>query len=176
MPLRFVLISRWQLNVPAQRLWDLITDYETWPRWWPNVVAVRQRKPGDADGLGAVNEFDWRSGLGYGFTLSVETVRVKKLVELEGSAQGDLRGTGLWVLEPIDSESVRVTYRWDVELQKPWMRLFAPLLHPVFAWRHFAVMARGAHGMARHLGCAVSELEERSFVTSARADATPETS
>lgn len=96
-------------------------------------------------------------------------MRIKKLAEIEVSAQGDLRGSGLWLLESVAPDAVRVTYRWDVELEKPWMRLAAPLLRPVFAWRHFVVMARGARGMARHLHCMLSELEERSFFVPASA-------
>lgn len=29
-----------QLNAPAQRVWRLITDTRTWPRWGPSVRAV----------------------------------------------------------------------------------------------------------------------------------------
>lgn len=45
------------------------------------------------------------------------------------------------------------------------MRRLAPLLRPVFAWRHFAVMASGAQGMARQLGCQLSGIEEWSVIS-----------
>jgi hypothetical protein len=166
MSTRFVMISRWRLAVPRERVWHLLTETRDWPRWWPNVAAVRRWRQGSAEGLGTVDEFHWRSGLGYRFRILVETVRLREGRELEAAARGDLRGTGLWLLEPADEASVRVTYRWEVELNKRWMRRLAPLLRPVFAWRHFAVMANGARGMARELNCALSEIEDCLVATS----------
>ena len=42
-------------------------------------------------------------------------------------------------------------YDWIVEVTKPWMRLSAPLLRPVFAWNHGKVMGWGYQGLTRKL-------------------------
>jgi hypothetical protein len=45
----------------------------------------------------------------------------------------------------------RVRYEWIVAVTRPWMRLAAPLLRPVFAWNHNTVMRWGEDGLARWL-------------------------
>ncbi len=161
---RCVLISRWGLAAPREQVWDVLVHPEHWPRWWPRLESVRRTVPGDRAGLGAVSEFRWRSGLGYRVEFAVSTVRVQEPCEIEGAVSGGLRGCGLWLLEEAGRGS-RLTYRWDVELQRPWMRRLAPLLWPLFAARHFRVMREGACAMARLLDCEAGRVEEWSSLT-----------
>jgi hypothetical protein len=169
---RLVLVSRWRLETTRERIWELLSRPRTWPDWWTHLASVEPLAAGDADGIGASYRFHWRSGLGYGFSLVITTTRSLRLREIEGAAAGDLRGIGLWLIEEDGPGAVRLTYRWDVELAKPWMRFSAPLLRPVFAWRHFAVMSSGARGMAQRLGCRLGEMEEWSTITSLAPSAT----
>jgi hypothetical protein len=80
-----------------------------------------------------------------------------------GTADGDLSGQGLWVLEPHSNAGVLITYRWDVHLNRRWMRLTAPLLRPVFAWNHFAIMRAGANAMAGSIGCRLLRYRDYTF-------------
>lgn len=157
---RFVLISRWPLATTRERAWAVLTAPETWPRWWPALASVRCLEAGGPDGIGAVREFRWHSGVGYRITFAMATVRVGRLREIEGAASGDVRGQGLWLLEDAGAAGIFLTYRWAVDLERPWLRLAAPLLRPLFIRRHFAVMRSGARGMARHLDCAIGKVEE----------------
>ena len=170
---RLVLVSRWRLETTPERLWELLSRPEDWSGWWPYLASVEPLAAGNAEGIGARRRFRWRSGLGYGFSVVMTTTRAERLREIEAAAEGDLRGIGLWVIEHDGPGAVRLTYRWDVDLAKSWMRLAAPLLKPVFAWRHFAVMGSGARGMARRLGCRLGEIQEWSAITSLAPNATP---
>ena len=140
------------------------------PDWWPCLRRVSELAGGDSEGIGARHAFFWRSGLGYTLRIVMQTTRAARARELEVTASGDLQGIGLWLIEDDGPGAVRVTYRWDVELGRPRMRLLAPILRGVFARRHFAVMASGAAGMARQLCCRLSQREEWSS-TSRLADA-----
>jgi hypothetical protein len=161
---RFVLISRWRLETSAERLWQVLTRPTQWSEWWPGLQRVDELAGGDRDGIGARHAFVWRSGVGYSVQLVMRTTRVARARKLEATASGDLQGIGLWLIEADGPHAVRLTYRWDVELRRPWMRLLAPLLRSVFARRHFALMAGGAAGMARQLGCRLSQREEWSAI------------
>ena len=57
---------------------------------------------------------------------------------------------GVWRLREGDG-GTGVEYTWRVGLDKGWMRALAPLLRPVFAWNHNAVMAAGEDGLRRLL-------------------------
>jgi hypothetical protein len=151
------LISRWRLNCSAEMAWNLLTNLENWPQWWPQVKHVRLLHRAPIGQTGTHVAMTWRSMLGYGFTIDVVNTRRERSsdghCEIEGRSEGDLLGRGLWVLEPASAREVDVTYRYEVELNKPWMRALAPVLRAVFAWNHFAVMRSGARGMAAHLQC-----------------------
>jgi carbon monoxide dehydrogenase subunit G len=155
---KFILVSRWTLGAPPEAVWNLLREPERWPQWWPYVREVTLLRPGADDDLGAQRRFVWGSLLGYGLGLDITTTRVVRLRELEGRAAGDLDGVGTWGLAAQGS-GTRVSYRWEVDLRKPWMRRAAPLLAPLFAWNHHGVMRAGARGMARRLGCRLEGYE-----------------
>jgi hypothetical protein len=174
---RFVLISRWRMTCSSQPVWELLTDLQRWPQWWPHVSQVRllQRAPVGEAGTRAA--FTWRSPIGYRFTIDVLNTRRERAAdghcEIEGRSSGDLLGQGLWVLDPVPCSSlapavqeVDVTYRYEVELGRRWMRVAAPLLRLVFKWSHFRVMEAGARGMAAQLHCRSSELKHWTVVQS----------
>ena len=146
----FELVSDWRLGAPIEQVWAALHRAEDWPRWWPYVKAVKPLRAGDAEGLGAVRNFSWSSRLPYGLAFDVEVVEVQRPTRMRGRASGELDGEGLWELRPEDS-GTHVRYTWRVELTRPWMRLLAPLMAPVFRWNHNGVMRAGAAGLARHL-------------------------
>lgn len=155
-----MMISRWRLETARDSLWELLTNPTEWPGWWPHLHSVSRLAGGDAEGIGARHAFVWRSGLGYHLRFAMTTTHTVHGRELEATANGDLHGSGLWIIEDDAPGALRLTYRWDVELSKPWLRRLAPLLQRMFVWRHFVVMAGGARGMAGRLGCRLSQVEE----------------
>lgn len=168
---RFILISRWQLNCGIDAAWQRIAAIRRWPQWWPNVSAVHvDGEAGDTPRVGGTAWVEWKTRLGYGLRLRVVTTGVLPPFELEGSADGDLTGRGLWLLEPQSDAGVLVTYRWDVHLNRPWMRWLSPLLRPVFAWNHFDVMRTGAKAMARDIGCRLLRYEDYTFTPGSTPD------
>ena len=57
-----------------------------------------------------------------------------------------------FVLLAPDGDATTVRYDWHVELGKPWMRTFAPVLRPIFAWNHNVLMGWGEADLRRRLG------------------------
>lgn len=163
---RLVLISRWHLDCGVEPAWRLISQVRDWPAWWSQVRAVccEDDANGDAGAadprVGSSAAIEWKTPLGYGLRLRVTTTRVAAPFELEGVAGGDLEGHGLWLLEPRHADGVLITYRWDVGLNRRWMRLASPLLRPLFAHNHASVMRAGAHGMADAIGCRLLRHED----------------
>lgn len=161
---RFILISRWHLDCGVEAAWQRIAVIRRWPQWWPSVADVCvEGEANDAPRVGATAWVDWRTRLGYGLRLKVTTIGVLPPFELEGTAEGDLTGRGLWLLEAPNDHTVLVTYRWDVHLNRAWMRWCAPLLCPLFAWNHFDVMRAGARAMARDIGCRLLDYRDYRF-------------
>jgi uncharacterized protein YndB with AHSA1/START domain len=146
----FHLITDWTLPAPVDAIWAELTTPEEWPAWWRAVERVEQLEPGDDDGVGALRRLTWRTALPYSLTFDMRTVRVEPKTLIEGRAQGELTGVGRWTLTPNGGET-QIRYDWRVEVTRPWMRFFAPLARPVFAWNHGVVMGWGREGLVRRL-------------------------
>ncbi len=146
----FDLVSHWRIHAPVERVWAALTDPAGWPRWWPYVREVRTLRDGGADGVGSVRRIDWATRLPYRIVIEVEAVESVRLQRLRGRSRGQLEGEGLWLLRAEDGYT-DVTYVWRVHVVKPWMRVLAPLLAPLFRWNHDGVMRAGEAGLRRHL-------------------------
>jgi hypothetical protein len=94
----------------------------------------------------------WKSLLPYRVEFEVTTTRVEKPFLMEADAVGELSGVGRWRFYEHDGVTA-VLYEWNVATSKAWMNLMAPVLRPAFEWNHDWVMARGAEGISRLLGC-----------------------
>lgn len=154
---RLVLISRWRLECPTAAVWQLLSKVEGWPTWWPQVRSVQ---PAAAGALGAVADLKWWSALPYGVGVRLATDLAEAPLRLDHHALGTLPGFGTWLLEPAEDGWIDVTYRWEVLLERRWMRTLSALLRPLFEWHHFTLMRATSSGMARKLGCRVVRLSE----------------
>ena len=142
--------TRWRVAAPAQIVWDEIYEVEQWPAWWKGLVRVEQVGEGDANGLGSRWRLTWRGLAPYLTVLDIQITRIESPSVLEGVVSGDLTGWGCWQLSDEGRETV-VRYDWRVDLAKPRLRLFTPLLRPFFRWNHMHLMRAGHRGLARRL-------------------------
>ena len=141
----------WRVRAPQDKVWDLIFNSDRWPNWWRGVEKVEKVHDGDANHVGAVYRYTWKSKLPYRLIFDMQTMRVEPRSIIEGRAIGELQGTGLWTLTH-DHGITTVRYDWKVETTKAWMNLLAPIARPFFSWNHDVVMGWGGEGLARTLG------------------------
>ena len=142
-------LTTWCLDAPIERVFEAIDNAAGWPRWWKGVTRADLIEDGDADGVGRLWRFTWRSRLPYDLTFDSRVVRREPPHLLEGRADGELIGTGRWRL--YEGAGTAVVYEWNVRTSRAWMNRAAPVARPLFAWNHDAVMRQGAEGLARLL-------------------------
>ena len=147
----YEFITIWKVKAPQQQVWDLIFNSDRWPTWWRGVEQVEKLKEGDANHVGAVMRYTWKSKLPYRLVFDMETTRVKPISTIEGLSIGELQGHGLWTLTH-ENGITTARYDWNVETTKAWMNLLAPIARPFFSWNHDVVMGWGGEGLARKLG------------------------
>jgi hypothetical protein len=115
------------------------------------VVRAKELDAGDADGVGSRYAVAWRSRIPYELEFEFRVDRVDRPGLMEGTATGELEGTGRWRL--LEQHGVTaVLYEWHVTTTRQWMNLVGPLGRPVFRWNHDVVMRWGGEGLARRLG------------------------
>jgi hypothetical protein len=88
--------------------------------------------------------------LPYELSFDSRVTRVERPHLIEGTATGELEGTGVWRL--YEGSGTAAVYEWRVHTTRAWMNVLAPLARPAFAWNHDIVMRQGADGIARELG------------------------
>lgn len=143
--------SVWVIHAPVTAVFDVLSDYQRYPSWWPDVRQVTKLNAGPTTGAGLEVRYVVASPLGYslGFDVILEHLARPSLISTR--ARGDLVGTGVWNLS--DAGGVTTArYSWHVVTTKRWMNVLAPVARPVFSWAHSRVMVRGARGLARYLG------------------------
>jgi uncharacterized protein YndB with AHSA1/START domain len=140
----------WHFEAPIEDVWEPIFYVERWPSWWKGVERAVQLESGCPDRLGSLWRYTWKSALPYKLTFDMRLTRVEPPVALDGVANGELGGEGLWRLFR-GAEGTLVRYEWNVKTTARWMNLLAPLARPVFEWNHDVVMRQGGVGLASML-------------------------
>jgi Polyketide cyclase / dehydrase and lipid transport len=141
-------LTTWAFGAPIERVFDAIWDAPSYPSWWKGVLEVERLEQGDADGVGSLDRYVWKSKLPYKLQFRSRTVQVERPWLMEGEAFGELAGHGRWRLWSGADSSTCVTYEWNVATTAAWMNVLAPIARPVFAWNHDYVMRGGANGLA----------------------------
>ena len=98
-----------RLDAPAIAVWQVLTDFAAYPRWYPRRVGMSVVHVAP-DGIGT--ELRLRPLGGRSFHCRVETLDQPHQIRVR--YHGDfIAGTGEWLLEP-ERAHTRVTYRVDV--------------------------------------------------------------
>lgn len=112
------------------------------PRWWPSVYLEVEKR-------GDVVELLTKGWLPYKLRWSFRVVETRS----DGfaiEAFGDFVGRGEWLFVQ-DGGEVDITYDWRIRAEKPLLRIFSPILKPIFSWNHRWAMARGEESLVREL-------------------------
>jgi ribosome-associated toxin RatA of RatAB toxin-antitoxin module len=122
------------------RIWRAITDFSSYPKWWPSSVkiVVRRNTPELVGSQVQLRPFGGRA-----FLCEVESIQEGS--ELRQQYSGVYRGPGVWTIAAGDG-NCRVTYRVDLEIIDPLMKLLSyiipiPRLHSNLMREVFAGLA-----------------------------------
>lgn len=147
---RYRFVTAWCLAAAREDVFDVLHESERWPEWWRGLERVVKLEQGDADGRGSLGRYTWRSLIPYRLEFDMRITHVDRPHRMEGSAVGELAGTGSWRLYE-EEGATAVLFEWRVQTTRPWMNALAPLARPVFRWNHDWIMRQGGRGLARRL-------------------------
>lgn len=153
----FSLISNWSVRGRIEDVAEILADPERFPDWWGEVyLSIEITAPGDENGIGRTVDVHSRGWLPYTLRWTGRLVETDPPHRSVIDATGDLNGQGIWTLRQ-NGEMAEINYDWTVVVEKPWMRIMAPVLRPVFAWNHRWAMAKGEEGLVREMARRTSE-------------------
>ena len=142
----------WEIpDATPQQVWDVLSDAKLLPLWWGDVY--KEIKPLDEKGKGVVGAraaARARGALPYELNFIIEAAELEpgRLVVVKTFGDFD----GLWRAELSPAgRGTHVDLTWQVTVERPILKLLAPLLRPVFAWNHRWTTPRGEAGLRRYL-------------------------
>jgi uncharacterized protein YndB with AHSA1/START domain len=154
----YLFVTTTEVAAPIERVWPEVSRPDRWATWWPGLEAVTELEPGDADHVGALEEFTFKSRLPYTLSFRGRITRVDALQRMDVEAVGELEGVAVYELEDLGSRT-RMTLTWRVKTTKTWMNVLAPIARPFFAWNHDVLMKAGGRGLARKLDTELTGFE-----------------
>jgi ribosome-associated toxin RatA of RatAB toxin-antitoxin module len=103
-----------EIDAPLDRVWAIVADIESWPRWQETLSAVDVEER-DAEGRPSLCEVVFDAG--------VQTIRTLQRLRYEpplsvafSQESGSLKSLhGSWRLEDLGDDRTRATYELDVE-------------------------------------------------------------
>jgi len=156
---QYYFLDRWLIPHPIEQVWPHILHAQHYPVWWGEVYdevkPLNDLGPGQIGARAAVVA---HGRLPYRIRFVSEITRVEPPYKLGLSAKGDLTGTGLWTLEA-HTDGTAITFEWIVAADKPIIRLFSPLIKPIFEWNHRWTMQKGEAALKRLMASAAQRKE-----------------
>ena len=147
----FHFFTTWDIEAPIDAVWGVLGDATRYPTWWKYVQDVSEIEPNNADGIGGLYLYTWKTALPYSLAFEMRVTGNTPPHLLEAHADGELAGVGRWELKDMGSFT-RVTYDWKISSKITWMNLFAPVARPAFTWNHGVVMDEGGRALTALLG------------------------
>ncbi|MEZ5810282.1 MAG: SRPBCC family protein [Rhizobiaceae bacterium] len=150
-PNTFRIVTRWTVEATIDEVATILNDAAALPDWWSDVyLATEIIEPGDADGIGrkvAVHSKGW---LPYHLNWTATLLESRRPHGWTIGAEGDLEGKGVWTLTQ-NGQTADIEYDWQVNAERPVLRLLSPVLGPLFAWNHRWAMGKGEEGLRREI-------------------------
>jgi hypothetical protein len=133
-----------------EEVWEVLARGELLPQWWKGVYLEAQSLDGGEPHVGGRVRARARGFLPYhlNFTLEATELIPGQLVAVKTS--GDFDGRWRAELSPKDG-GTHADLTWEVSVERPILRLLAPLLRPAFAWNHRWTTPRGERGLKEFL-------------------------
>jgi quercetin dioxygenase-like cupin family protein/uncharacterized protein YndB with AHSA1/START domain len=141
----YEFVDEWDVDAPAEVVFDVLSDASTYPHWWrPVYIDVETDGP---PAVGNVTRQHFKGRLPYHLRTRTRTVRLERPRVIEGETDGDLRGRGIWTLEPLASGATHVRFDWRVHADRALLKALTPILRPALRWNHNWAIARAVEGL-----------------------------
>ncbi|TPL00620.1 MULTISPECIES: SRPBCC family protein [unclassified Mesorhizobium] len=134
-----------------QEVWDVLSDAQLLPLWWGD--AYKEVEPLDKKGKGVVGaraRARARGALPYELNFIIEAAELEPGRLVVVKTFGDFDGLWRAQLSP-SGRGTHVDVIWQVTVERPILKLLAPVLRPAFAWNHRWTTPRGEAGLRRYL-------------------------
>ena len=141
----FAFDRSWDFEEPPEELWAVLSDTDSFPRWWTwlRTLEVPGLEPG------AVAEAVIQSPLPYSLRVSIEVERVVAPELVETYVRGDLDGVASLAVTPVAGGGSSARLWWELELRNGLLRGAATIGRPLMVWAHDRIVDVGIEQFRR---------------------------
>jgi len=149
---QYHFVTEWWFDVAPDRLWQQVVDVASWPDWWGDISEARLQDSETTLCRGSVIRGAVKGALPYTLNLTIEVTAMEPPRLLEVRADGDLTGTGRWVLEPRTGGTF-TRLDWNVATTGLLLSLLGrlPPVRALLERNHHELMARGYEMLRRRV-------------------------
>jgi hypothetical protein len=141
------IVSHWRVRGTPEEAFDVITDAEGLPRWWPAAFTDSLGiQSGDETGEAKVVRLESRGFLPYLLRWHVVADEVERPTRLVNKVWGDFEGVGTWTLRQ-SGDWTELDHDWRIQVHMPLVSLLSPIFKPLFTANHRWAMARGEQSL-----------------------------
>jgi uncharacterized protein YndB with AHSA1/START domain/quercetin dioxygenase-like cupin family protein len=140
----YLFVDEWDVAAPPEAVFDALADARTYPRWWrPVYLDVDSATPVE---VGAEARQHFKGRLPYHLHTRSVIAELDPPHKVTAVVDGDLRGRGTWTLTST-ADGTHVRFDWQVHADRKLLRVFTPVLRPMFRWNHNWAIARAIDGL-----------------------------
>lgn len=140
---RYHFVTEWRVEGTCGEVADVLGDPVGLARWWPSVyLDVEEIEPPKPSGIGRRVRLFTKGWLPYTLQWEFVVTESRYPFGFAIEATGDFVGRGVWTFGQ-EGPIVTITYDWSILAEKPLLKLFTPVLRPVFEANHRWAMAQG---------------------------------
>lgn len=134
----YEMTSQWDVGVSRETMWEVFDEMldsaDPMP-WWSALQVVSND--------GTTMSLKARSPIGYTLRFRVHDIVARRPDTLTYASDGDLRGNGSTTFRSAGDDACVLDFRWNVVVDRAWMRATSWALRPLFVLGHNLVMAQG---------------------------------
>ena len=136
-------VTEWHVEGTCGEVADVLGDPVGLAEWWPSVyLDVEQLEPPKPSGAGRRVRLHTKGWLPYTLRWEFVVTESRYPFGFTIEAKGDFVGRGEWTFVQ-QGPLVKITYDWNIAAEKPLLKLFTPVLRPLFEANHRWAMAQG---------------------------------
>lgn len=144
-------ITTWRIQGDINEIVDILSDAEGLARWWPSVyLDVKVLEPGILEGsqkgLGKKVSLYTKGWLPYTLRWDFNVTEISPEKGFTITATGDFVGRGIWTFKQEGAWAI-IDYDWKISAEKPLLKLFTPIMKPIFEMNHRWAMQKGEESL-----------------------------
>ena len=141
-------ITRWIVEATCEEVYRILEDVDSLADWWPSVyLDVHILEKGKPGGVGKVVELYTKGWLPYTLRWKFRVTDTHFPTGFSLQAFGDFIGAGIWTFRTTDTGQCEVIYDWQIQANKPLLKILTPILRPLFSLNHHWAMRMGERSL-----------------------------